>query len=172
MNRTARNITISAMLTGFALALFSVELLLPSLPFCPSAKIGLANIVTLFMICHSEYFKKRQCFLVIIARCLLAALITGRLTAVFFSLSGGICALIFMLAARRVVGSDVIVISIVGAIFHNLTQMAVALLFYGIFSVVYYLPALLLTGIASGIITGLCVMMISKNNFLKKILDN
>ena len=53
MNKT-RRIIVCALLTTVSLALFAVELLIPPFPFCPGAKIGLANIVTLYMLANNE----------------------------------------------------------------------------------------------------------------------
>lgn len=173
MKSGANHITISAILTGLALSLFTIELLIPPFPFCPSAKIGLANIVTLFMLTKSNFFRVGECFLVIIARCLLSAVITGRIMSVFFSLSGGIISLLIMLLFRRILGLySIVAISVSGAVVHNITQMCVAVLIYGTYSAVYYLPALFLTGVASGVITGLCIIFINKNKFISSLFNS
>ncbi len=170
MKRKIHRLILSAVLSAVALALFSVELLIPPFPFAPSAKIGLANIVTLFMISHKKLFTLYDCFCVLIVRCLLACLITGRITAVAFSLAGGICALLIMLLVRRLAGEDsVILMSISGSVFHNLGQILIALFFYGTFSAVYYLPSLFLIGVLCGIITGLCVIIMNKSGFYRNI---
>ena len=96
MNNTKKTV-ISALLVSLSLALFAIELLIPPFPFCPAAKIGLANIVTLFMLSCRKNFKISDVFLVLISRCVLSALITGRLMSVAFSLSGGIAAIIIMI---------------------------------------------------------------------------
>ncbi len=164
MKKTKR-IIICSLLTAVSLALFSVELLIPSFPFCPGAKIGLANIVVLYMINNKGLFRISDCFLVLISRCLLSALITGRLVSVFFSLSGGIAALGAMLLIRTfITEKNTVAISITGAVFHNIAQVMVAVCVYGTFSAVYYIPSLFLVGVLCGIITGICVKFINRMN--------
>lgn len=170
MNKT-RRIIVCALLTTVSLALFAVELLIPPFPFCPGAKIGLANIIVLYMISNDDFFKNVDCFLVIVSRCLLSALITGRLMAVLFSLSGSIAAFAAMIIMRRFLKKEhTICISISGAVFHNMGQSIVSVLIYGTFSVLYYIPVLFLTGVACGILTGLCVKLMNRLNLNKIIL--
>lgn len=168
MNASIRKLTILSLLTALSLALFSIELVIPPFPFSPSSKIGLANTVTLFMITKDSIFCRKDCFFVMLSRCILGALITGRLLSVLFSLTGGIVSMLFMFLARKILGSDsVVLISVTGAIFHNVSQMITAVCIYGVFSSFYYLPVLLVTGILSGIITGMCVKFINKSDFIK-----
>ena len=56
MKNTKRTV-ISALLVSLSLALFAIELLIPPFPFCPAAKIGLANIVSLYMLSCRNNFK-------------------------------------------------------------------------------------------------------------------
>lgn len=167
MRNKIKKETLSALLTAVSLSLFAVELLIPPFPFAPAAKIGLANIVTLFMLTNRNFFSSSDCFKVLIARCVLSSLITGRIASVFFSLVGGIFAVLGMLATVRITDSEhVILTSIVGAIFHNIGQMTVAFFIYGTLSIAYYLPALFLTGVLCGILTGICVVIINKTKIV------
>lgn len=173
MKKRVNRITISAILVAFALSLFVIELLLPPFPFCPSAKIGLANVITLFMVTNRHFFKVSDCFFVLITRCVLSAIVTGRIMSVIFSLTGGLLALISMLFIARLVGfRSSVLVSISGAVIHNFAQMGVAILIYGTFSAVYYFPALFLTGVASGIITGLCISLINHNKYLYNFINS
>lgn len=173
MNKKIKRLTLCAVLIAFSLALFSIEMIIPPFPFAPSAKIGLANTVTLFMLTNRKLFSITDCFSVLISRCILGALITGRLMSVIFSLFGGIAAMLAMIFMRKLLSErQLILISVSGAVFHNLGQMVIALLFYGTFSAVYYLPALLLTGVLSGILIGLCVAIINKSGFYNKFLNS
>lgn len=156
------------LLTAVSLALFSVELLIPAFPFCPGAKIGLANIVTLFMLTNKKVFKVSDCLLVLISRCFLSALLTGRMISIAFSLVGGIAALFSMLLINLILSSkSAISMSITGAVFHNLAQVLIAICIYGTFSAIYYIPSLFLVGVLCGALTGLCVCFINKINLFK-----
>ena len=166
-----RKTVLLALLTAAALGLFTVELLIPPFPLCPAAKIGLANTVTLFMLTKEKLFTVMDCFLVLVARCILSALITGRLMSVLFSFCGGFLALAAMLAARKILGKGIVAISITGAVFHNIGQTLAGIFFYGVFSVLYMLPTFFAAGILSGTVTGLCIFLINKNKSLKKFLQ-
>lgn len=162
MKNTAGKVVLLAVLTGISLGLFTIELLIPPFPFCPAAKIGLANVVTLFMLMHDRLFRASDCFLVLFARCILAAVVIGRLTAILFSLAGGITALFAMVLFKKAFNYEIIV-SIGGALAHNIGQILVSLIFYGVFSIFYMLPAFMLSGILSGALTGALVMLIRRN---------
>ncbi len=163
-----RKTVLLALLTAAALGLFTVELLIPPFPLCPAAKIGLANTVTLFMLSRSKQFTTADCFMVLVARCLISALVTGRLMSVLFSFCGGFLALAGMLLARKIFGRGIVAISITGAVFHNIGQTIAGIVFYGVFSVLYMLPAFFAAGILSGTVTGLCIFIINKNKPLEK----
>ncbi len=171
--KKTRRLVICSLLTTFSLALFVVELFIPSFPFCPGAKIGLANIIILFMVSNNSFFRAGDCFLVLISRCLLSALLTGRMVAVVFSLSGGILSLIAMTIVRRILrGHNTICVSISGAVCHNIAQIMVAVGVYGTFSAFYYIPSLFLAGVICGVLTGLCVELINKSGLCKFIFKN
>lgn len=176
MKFSIRKIVLLSVLTAFSLALFALELLIPAFPFCPAAKIGLSNIIILFMLSKRTIFSIPDCFLVLVARCLLSALVTGRLTSVFFSLGGGILALLTMILMRKLTSGTVMIISISGAVFHNVGQTLVALMFYGVLSVFYMIPVFFLAGVLCGALTGACVLLINRNkslnNFFEKEYNN
>ena len=164
-----KKIVTSALLAALSLALFSIELLFPSFPFCPAAKIGLANSVSLFMITNPKRFNLCEVFTVVVVRCLLSAFLTGRLLSILFSLCSGIISVIAMLAIRIFLGkNNVVIISIVGAIFHNLAQILVAVLIYGTMSAFYYIPSMFIAGVLSGSLIGICVRLLNKNGFINK----
>lgn len=172
MKNTAGKTVILSVMTVLSLGLFALELLIPPFPFCPAAKIGLANIVTLFMLTRKELFRFGDCFLVLIARCILAALITGRLTAVLFSITGGILALFTMLLIRKI-WNNTAVISVFGALAHNIGQIIVSIIIYGVFSIFYMIPVFFAAGVLSGALTGVCVILIMRNkrfrNYILKL---
>ena len=169
MKKTGR-IVICALLTAISLALFAVELLIPSFPFIPGAKIGLANIVVLFMLTNGSFFRNRDCFLVLVSRCVLSALLTGRMMSILFSFSGGLLSFVMMIAVRKILKEkNVVCISVSGAVFHNIGQIIVAVCIYGTFSIFYYIPSLFIAGVVCGILTGLCVKLMNKSGICKKI---
>ncbi|MCL1903735.1 MAG: Gx transporter family protein [Oscillospiraceae bacterium] len=153
-----------ALLTAVSLILFTVEMQFPPLTPFPWIKIGLANTITLFIL-YRRGFTALDAFLVVIARVLLAALITGSPTALLFSFCGGIAAVTAMLAFIKTVSGKKpppAITSVAGALAHNITQIAIAVFVYGGFGVLMYLPALIIGGIMSGVITGLVTTVVLK----------
>ena len=166
MKNTARKTVILSVMTVLSLGLFALELLIPPFPFCPAAKIGLANIVTLFMLTRRELFRFGDCFLVLIARCILSALVTGRLTAVLFSVTGGVFALLAMYFFRKM-WDNTAAVSVCGALAHNLGQIMVSVIMYGVYSIFYMIPVFFAAGVLSGALTGASVMLLMRNKRFK-----
>ena len=82
-----------SLLTAIALSIFIVELQIPNpLPF-PGIKLGLANIVTLYVIYR---YRAKEALLVLMARIILGSVFNGNLMAIMYSLAGGICCFVVM----------------------------------------------------------------------------
>ena len=57
-------------------------------------------------------------------------------------------------------------VSIAGGVFHNIGQLAVAMLVVETFSVIYYVPVLLVAGMVTGLLIG-----IAANEMLKRLVN-
>ena len=96
-------------------------------------------------------------------RVVLGCLITGRMTALGYSLAGGLLAFLVMAALLYVISERQLwVVSMFGAMAHNLGQMLVARFVAGVAAIWYYLPVLLLSALITGLFTGLCAQLILK----------
>ena len=147
-----------AVLTALALALSMAERAIPltALIPLPGLRLGLANLVTVFALCR---LSGREALLILIARCLLGAIGGGILTALAFSLAGGLLALGVMALLLRCPGLSLIGVSMAGAAAHNMGQIAAAMAVLGSRAPLVYLPALLLASLLTGAVTG-CVSML------------
>lgn len=131
----------------------------------PGAKIGLANIVSLLILLLADL---KTALTLSILRIIIVNALTGTIgTPVFpLSLGGAVLSLSLMKLARSALGEklSLIGLSIIGAIGHNLGQMAVLTVLPGLFpgfSALYLLlPGLLLLVIPAGMITGWVVKII------------
>ena len=142
----------SALLVAAALALSYMERFIPLnlvVPL-PGVKLGLANIVTMFAL---YTLNKRQAFAIVVLRCFLGSLFGG-LSGLAMSLTGGVFAFWTMALMRRVPLFSVYGVSILGAAAHNLGQVLAASVMMGSVYTFFYLPFLLLTALATGMITG------------------
>lgn len=149
-----KHLTLLAMYTTIALTIFVAESAIPPLLPIPGVKLGLANIVTLWLLlCHN--WKDALCVLVL--RIVLGSIFAGQFLSFAYSLSGGLLCLAAMVFFLHFLGKNqIVIISILGAVFHNIGQLLMAFFVLQSFSIVSYLPVLLISGITAGTFTGLC----------------
>ena len=113
-----RHMAMLAMYTTIALTIFTIESLLPGLAPVSGIKLGLANIVTLWLLLYAS---QKDAFLCLVMRILIASLIAGQMVSFAYSLCGGVFCFCTMAVLFRIFGKKYIVfISVIGAVFHNL----------------------------------------------------
>ena len=154
MKWSTKQLTLCGVLTALALALSYMENLFPLtlvIPL-PGVKLGLANIVTVFAL---YALGTAPAFLILIARCLLGAMFAGNMSALIFSLLGGVAAMAVMAGLSRLGRLSVYGVSVGGAAAHNCGQVAAAVLTLGNTAPLYYLPVLLGVSLFTGALTGL-----------------
>ena len=155
-----KRITRLALLTALALILFAVEAQIPPPVPIPGVKLGLANIITVYAMFR---FGPRDTLLILLTRVLLGSFVTGAVSALIFSLSGGLLCYLVMLALRRVLTERQIwVCGVIGAVAHNIGQILACVAVYQTTAVLAYLPSLLLSGIVTGLFTGLAATYLLK----------
>lgn len=151
-----RRIAMNGLFIAMAVVLSILERWIPIqavIPI-PGVKLGLANIVTLFVLFYADW---TDAALVSVLRCLLAAFAFGGLSSLMFSLSGALLALPAMMLTKRFhpVWMSVIGISISGAAAHNLGQLGMAALTMKSVAVFGYLPVLSGAALLMGTLTAL-----------------
>ena len=153
-----RRLTELALLSSVALIIFVIELRIPN-PFpIPGVKLGLANIVTVYAVFR---YQPSETALIVSVRLLLGAMFSGNPSALLYSAAGAVCCLFGMLALRNVLPEKQIwLCSVIGAMLHNAGQITAAIIIMRSFSVIAYLPLLLVTGSLSGVFTGLCTQLL------------
>lgn len=151
--KDTRRLTLCAVLVAMAMALSYMERFIPlnlAVPL-PGVKLGLANVVTLLAL---YFLDIPAAATVLILRCVLNTPFSGSVTALVFSLTGGLLALGVMALGRRIPFISVYGVSILGAAAHNIGQILAASLIFGSAYVIAYLPFLLLVALVTGFITG------------------
>lgn len=151
-----------SMLLALSVALNVIEASLPLFNgYIPGLKLGLANIVTLFIIYQ---FSLKDAFYVGILRVFLVGILRTGLfsTTFFFSLSGVIFSIICMYLAKNFLKLSIVGVSIVGSIAHSTGQVLTSILLLQMSSMIYYLPWLLLFSIPTGILVGLICKQLIK----------
>lgn len=147
-----RRITMLGLLTTIALTIFMIESALPALAPIPGIKLGLANIVTLFILIR---FQVRDAILVLFIRIILASVFAGQMVSFLYSICGGVLCLAVMALVNRVLDKKFIFLtSVFGAIAHNIGQILAAYFVLGMSGVFVYVPFLIISGVVTGLFTG------------------
>lgn len=155
---TAKRLAELSLLTAAALIIFIIELYIPDLSPVPGAKLGLANIITVYCVYR---YKAWETALVVTVRVMLGALLSANFAAILYSAAGAMLCLAGMTVIARLLPKfPVWVCSMVGAVLHNVGQLAAAALIMRSVAVFGYLPLLLLFGCAAGLFTGLCAQFV------------
>ncbi len=154
-NTSARRVALLGALLAISLVLAVAENMLGALaPLpIPGVKLGLANIVSLFIL---SYFSLPAALVVGLLRAFLASLFSGGLGVFLFSAPGALLSILAMAAAQRGIRAlSLAGISMIGACVHNLAQVCVAVLLTGETNLFYYAFALIAVGAVAGTITGI-----------------
>lgn len=160
---STKKLTTLALLTTISLTIFIIELNIPSIVPIPGIKLGLANIITVYAIYH---FKASEVSMIIFTRIILGSIFSGNITAILFSLTGGCSCLIAMIILQKHIPQNFMYLtSALGAIFHNLGQIFIAIIIMNTIAPLMYLPILILSGIITGLFTGILAQLLTKHLF-------
>ncbi len=155
---SAKQLTRDALLCAIALTIFMIEAQIPALVPIPGVKLGLANIVTVFAI---FVYGPKDALAILLVRVVLGSIFSGQITTILYSLAGGLlCFCVVVLIRKILTERQIWVASVVGAIFHNIGQVLVAMLITSTWRLIVYLPILMVSGILAGLFTGLCAQFL------------
>lgn len=149
---SARTVARFALLTALAMVLSWVEFLLPLPTAIPGVKLGLTNLVVLFALYR---LGTRSAWCLSLLRVLLVSFTFGNAFSLWYSLAGAVLSLLVMVGLKKTGKFSATGVSVAGAVSHNLGQILVAMAVLRSAAVVYYYPALLLSGTVAGICVGL-----------------
>ena len=139
------------LLTAVAIVLGYFEYLLP-VTGIPGVKLGLANTVLLYALYLIDV---PSAILLMFLKVGLSGLLFGGPAAMLYSLAGGVLSLVVMILARKSKGLSIVGVSVLGAVSHNVAQMAVACFVVETRAILAYLPILLFAAAVTGTLTGL-----------------
>lgn len=156
-----RKLTALALYTTLSLAIYAVESAIPPLVPIPGIRLGLANIITLILLRQDSL---RSAGLVLLARILLSSLLFGQAMSLLYSLAGGFLSLLVMYLINRLLQKRYpFLTGAAGGLFHNLGQLLTAFALTSTPGVLAYLPFLIVSGILTGLFTGLCASFAEKH---------
>lgn len=128
-----------------------VETLLPVFAGIPGIKLGLANLAVLFILMR---YSLTEAFLVSVIRILVIGFLFGNMFSILYSLAGAALSLLVMSLLKKGGHFSIFGISMAGGISHNIGQLLVAMAVVENLNLIYYAPALLLSGIITGMLIG------------------
>ena len=149
-----KRLAVLGLMTAVALILFTVEAQIPPIVPVPGVKIGLANIVTVFLVFAMG---AKEGAAVLFCRVFLGAVFAGNFSTIFYSATGGLGAILATIGLKRVLTlKQLWVAGSLGAVAHSVGQMAAAIAITATPELIVYLPVLIVISILTGCFTGLC----------------
>lgn len=160
MRNKAKNVAFLGLCTALALILAYVELLLqPLFPTIPGIKMGLPNIIIIFLLYRRGAY---PAVWVSFLRIILVSMLFGNVMALWYSLAGGALSLIVMIVLKKLNLMSAVGVSVAGGVCHNIGQILMAMLLLETAELGYYLVVLTVTGTIAGILVGLCGSLLIK----------
>lgn len=155
---SVKKLTRLSLLLAIALVLQYVESVLPYIiPVIP-IHIGLANVAVLYILKNDA---RLEAFTIGVLRCILIALILGRVSALLYSLTGTVLSLIIMSVLLDRKGVSLYGVSVAGAFLFNMGQLAIGIALIGT-SVASFIPWFGLLSIPCGLLTAYLAARIPK----------
>lgn len=140
------------MFLALALVAGYLETLVPINLGIPGVKLGLANIVNMILLYTAGF---PAAMAIAMARVLLSGLLFGNGFAIVYSGAGALLSMLAMAVLKKTGRFSATGVSIAGGVFHNLGQILVAMVVLETGALLYYLPVLIISGLAAGLLIGL-----------------
>ena len=154
-----KDVAVIGVLAAFGAILSYIEAILSFSTGIPGVKIGLANIavvVALYM------YGSKNAFMINIVRIIVVGLLFGNAFSMVFSAAGAIISFVVMVLFKKTNRFSPLGVSAVGGVAHNIGQIMIAALVVDSYSVIYYMPALFIAGIITGVIIGIVSKLLIK----------
>ncbi len=148
--QNTKRLAIGAMFLAIMLVIGYIEYQIPT--GVPGIKLGLSNSVLLL----SLYWLGIPFSLgLMLSKVFLSGFLFGNPNAMIYSLSGGALSMLGMIVAIYLLkGVSCIGAGVIGAVLHNVGQVAVAMWQLNTTKLIYYMAILMLAGIVTGLVTG------------------
>ena len=158
------DIALYGMFISVALIMSYIESIIPiSIPI-PGVKLGLANIVIVWVLYVMDF---KAALLISLLRVAIAGLLFGNLYSIIFSAAGALISLIVMVILKRSKHFKVLGVSIAGGVCHNIGQILVAMIVLENARLISYLPVLMASGVIAGAAIGVLAGLLYRKIRLK-----
>ena len=155
----AKRVTFLGLSIALAMILSFVEHQIPALVAVPGVKVGLPNIVMVFLLYRVGW---RETVTVSIIRIILVSMLFGNVQTMTFSIAGAVLSLLGMILLQKTNWFSCIAVSVTGGILHNVGQIIAAVFWTGTAQIAFYLPVLLISGTIAGVLIGILAGMMVK----------
>ena len=154
--RKTKKLAAMALLSTIALIIFVVEAQIPAPVPVPGVKLGLANIITLVTM---VIFDRKEAGAVLFVRIFLGSLFAGSPSTLIYSAAGGLLAYLVMCLLIGTMSDERLwLLSALSAIGHNAGQLGACALILKTPGIFGYAPVLAISGVITGVFTGLAAM--------------
>ena len=154
-----KRVAFLGMCIALSMILSYFESLIPPLVAVPGIKVGLPNLVMVFMLYKIGW---KETAIVSILRVILVGILFGTPLSMIYSLAGATLSLIGVILLKKTNLFAPVTVSVVGGILHNVGQIVTACIVMSTSQIAYYLPVLLISGTVAGIIIGYVAALILK----------
>ena len=144
---------------ALSMVLSFIESQIPPLVAVPGVKVGLPNLVMVFMLYKIGW---KETAIVSLIRVVLVSMVFGSVVSMAYGLVGATLSLIGMILLKKTKLFSTIAVSVAGGVLHNIGQIAVACVVMGTAQIVYYLPVLLISGTIAGVVIGFVAGLLVK----------
>lgn len=148
----SKNVAYYGMFACLALLMGYVETLIPLPLAIPGMKLGLANVIVLITL---YAMGTKAAFFISLVRILLSGLLFAGFAGFLYSLAGAVLSFLVMTLLKSTKWFSILGVSVAGGLSHNIGQITVACLVIQNVKLTYYLPILFLSGMVTGILTGI-----------------
>ena len=153
-NSSTKSIAFLGISASVALLLSYIEFLLPPLfAAVPGIKIGLPNVIIIFVL-YAVGVKAAAG--VSFVRLCVSSLLFGNPVMFAYSAAGAVLSFLIMIVLKKTDKLSAVGVSVAGGVAHNLGQILVATLLLNTPQIAYYMIVLTVTGTVSGVFIGLC----------------
>ena len=151
-----KKLAFMSLLTAVALTIFVVENQIPAPVPIPGVKLGLANIITLVTMI---LLGRKEAGAVLLVRIIMGSIFAGSPSTLIYSIAGGFLAYLVMCITVGLFSEKQLwIVSALSAVAHNAGQLLACALIVKTPGIMIYAPILAVSGIITGVFTGLAAM--------------
>jgi heptaprenyl diphosphate synthase len=135
---------------ALAILMGYIEAILPIHIGIPGVKLGIVNIIIIFVFYTLGW---KEALTISVIRIFVVGFLFGNLYSILFSLAGGVLSFLVMLILKKF-HFHILTVSIAGGITHNLGQLLIASFVVQVYSLMYFMPIMIVAGVAAGAVIG------------------